>query len=153
MLIEIPRLKSFAPKSLLLAASIYGLVACNSSTGSDSNAIITISSPAAGSSWNVGDQLAVKWTVKQDPVKVVDAADILLSADGGANWTILNPGSLPPESPKFGNYTWPIPDSLNVIALGHKVSLKGAKKCRIKVQQYSTQDPDLMATTGDFSIN
>jgi len=153
MLIEISRLKSLAPKSLLLAGSIYGLMACNSSTGSDATGIISISSPSAGSSWNVGDSLAVKWTVKQDPIKVVDAADVLLSADDGVNWTILNPASLPPESPKFGNYKWMIPDSLNVIALGHKVSLKGAKKCRIKVQEYSTQDPDLMATTGDFTIN
>jgi hypothetical protein len=153
MLIEIPSLKSLAPKSLLLAASIYGLMACNSTTGSDSTAIINVTSPAAGSSWNVGDSLIVKWTVKQDPIKVVDAADILLSADGGQNWTVLNPGSIPPESAKFGNYKWLIPDSLNVIALGHKISLKGAKQCRVKVEEYSTQDPDLMTTTGDFTIN
>jgi len=153
MLIEIPDLKSLPPKFLLLAAAIYGLVACNSSTGTDSTAIITISSPAAGSAWNVGDSLAVKWTVKQDPIKVVDAADILLSPDGGKSWTFLNSASIPPESAKFGNYKWLITDSLNVISLGYKVSLKGVKNCRIKVEEYSTKDPDLIATTGDFTIN
>lgn len=152
MLIEIPHLKSFAPKTLLLAAAVGLLAACNSPTGSDSTAIITISSPAAGSTWKVGDSLAVKWAVKQDPIKVVDAADILLSTDAGKNWTILNSASIPPESPKFGNYKWPIPDSINVISLGHKVSLKSAQ-CQVKVMEYSTQDPDLIAVSGVFTIN
>jgi len=153
MLMEIPYLKSFAPK-FLLAAAVGLLAACDSSTGgADSSAIITISSPAAGSTLKAGvDSLAVKWTVKQDPVKVVDAADILLSVDGGKNWTILNGASIPPESPKFGNYKYSIPDSLNVISLGHKVSVKSSN-CQVKVMEYSTQDPDLIAVSGVFTIN
>lgn len=152
MRIETPFLKSSAPKSLLLAAALSLLAACDSSTGSDSSAIISVSSPAAGSVWKVGDSLVVKWTVKQDPIKVVDAADILLSADGGKDWTILNNASIPPESPKFGNYKWFIPDSLNVISLGHKVSLR-SQNCQVKVMEYSTKDPDLIAVTGAFTIN
>lgn len=153
MLPNSSRKLSRAAKSTAVAGALCILAACNSTTSSDSSAIITVTSPASGSSWNVGDSLAVKWSVKQDPIKVVDAADILLSADGGQNWTILNNASIPPESAKFGNYKWLIPDSLNVISLGHKIALKGAKNCRVKVMEYSTQDPDLIATTGDFTIN
>lgn len=152
------RSKSPASMPLALAAALFAFSACDKSdSGTDpvsSTKLITVSSPAAGSAWNVGDSLAVKWTVKtnpNDPSKAVDAVDISISPDAGQHWKILNSGSIPPASAKWGNYKWLVPDSLAVGSLG-KVGLKG-KTCRMKVEQYSTQDPDLSFTTGDFTIN
>jgi hypothetical protein len=152
------RSKSSASLPLALAAALFAFSACDKSdSGTDpvpTTKLINVSSPATGSAWKVGDSLAVKWTVKtnpNDPSKAVDAVDISISPDAGANWKILNPGSIPLESAKWGNYKWLIPDSLSFSSLG-KVGLKG-KTCRMKVEQYSTQDPDLSFTTGDFTIS
>jgi len=149
-----PRSPSRAPKLLILAAALGALAACDSSTDSPSSTgIITVSSPKAGASYKAGDSLTVSWTVKQDPNKVVDAADIFFSPDAGQNWKILNGGSIPPASAKWGNFKWLIPDSLFITSLNKYVVLKGLTTCQIRVEEYSTQDPDLKTVTGNFTIS
>jgi hypothetical protein len=146
-----------ARKILAAAAALGALAACDKSDSTGpaaSSDIITVSSPRAGSTWKVGDSLEVTWTVKEDPAKVVDAVDIFLSPDGGTNWIALNPtGSIPPASAKWGDFKFALMDSIYSPDLNAKLELKGRKTCRVKVEQYSTQDPELTVTTGDFTIN
>jgi hypothetical protein len=147
-------LKSHALPSLALAAAVCALSGCDKSTDDNASAgLISISSPAAGAAYKVGDTLTVKWTVKTDPVKVVDAADVLFSPDGGQNWATLNSGSIPPESPKWANFKWAIADSVYITTLNKKIPVKGSKTCIVKVEEYSTSDPALMATTGAFTVD
>lgn len=150
---------SRARMSAALAAAACALAACDKSDSptdpGSATKLIVVSSPTTGSTWKIGDSLKVDWTVKAsaDPNKLADALDVLLSPDGGANWQILNKGSISPDNAaQWGKYRWKIPDSLLFKATGAKVSLKSATHCRIRVEQYSTADADLITETGDFTI-
>lgn len=150
-------------RRLALAGVLLVFAACDKSesTGPGADKLIAISSPAAGSSWKVGDTLLVQWSAKDhpsDPSLNVEAVDIYLSADGGANWGRLNTGSIPKPvtgvpSPKWGNYKWVIPDSLRLEDLVSYAQLKGKTTCRVRIEQYTPKDSIQVTSTGNFTIN
>jgi hypothetical protein len=148
---------------LALAGVLLAFAACDKSesTGPGADKLITIASPAAGSTWKVGDSLSVQWSVKDhpsDPSLNVEAVDIYLSADGGANWGRLNTGSIPKPvagvpSPKWGNYKWKIADSLRLEDLVTYTQLKGKTNCRVRIEQYTPKDSIQVTSTGNFTIS
>src|SRR6188768_4037791 len=86
---------TLAAAALSLGLAAFAFTACEdpaSSTPctspSDPAALITVTAPACGSSFKVGDSIRVKWTVKDDP-EAPDAADVQLSADSGKTWGFL----------------------------------------------------------------
>ncbi|GEM_PF-1652243 len=113
----------------------------------NTGAMITLVSPACGSSFKMGDSLRVKWTVSAD-ADAPDAVDVQLSPDGGATWGFIHKGSIPNTSVLWGNYAWKI-DSVNVS--GSLVSVVGTQ-VRIRVMQYSTPDLKKIAVSGDLTI-
>jgi hypothetical protein len=140
-------------KTLAAAAALCALAACDKSgsTAPTSTSLVTVTSPKAGSTVHVGDSLRVTWTVKSDPAKSVNAVDILLSPDDGKTWVMLNSGSIADDSPKWEKWDWKVTDSLYVPAQNKKIAITGATS-RIKVEQYSTKDADMIGTTEAFTI-
>jgi hypothetical protein len=156
------RLNSLASNSLALAA-LCALAACDKAEPTappvSATQMLFLSSPTAGSKLKVGDTLAVKWTVKDDPTgagRSVDAVDIFLSPNGGHDWgTLTRSGSIKPTDTKqWGNYKWAITDSVYIQDLNQKLPLKGATNCRVKIQDYThNTDADLADSSGLFSVN
>lgn len=112
--------------------------------------LITLNNPTGGQSYKVGDVMNIRWTAKADPVDKVDAVDILYSKDNGANWEFLNESSVFDTSAIWGNYPWKIPDS--ILVDGRYVSPISAT-AKIKVEQYSSSDPDKIAISNTFSVS
>lgn len=112
--------------------------------------LITLNNPTGGQTYKVGDVMNIRWTAKNDPVDKVDAVDILYSKDNGANWEFLNESSVFDTSAVWGNYPWKIPDS--ILVDGRYVS-PISPTAKIKVEQYSTGDPDKIAISNTFSVS
>jgi hypothetical protein len=149
---------SFAINAVLLAGAMLAtaLAGCGDSSspaGPASNAKITMTKPTGGENFHVGDSLRVRWTVTDDPADPVDAVDIFLSVDSGTSWIYLpvgpthSTGSIKSSSPFWNNFSWAIPDSLDVPTLGTTIALRGNTKIFVKAQQYSTADPLKIAKT------
>jgi hypothetical protein len=144
-----------AAAAILAAFAAFSFSACDkeeSPSGPSSNAMITISSPAKGEVYNVGDSLRIKWTVKDDPADPIDGVTISLSPDGGITWGGLEGGSVAPTHATWGNYAWKVKDSLYIQGQAKNVLLKGSTQCKIRVQQYTTNDPLRIINTEAFSI-
>lgn len=129
--------------ALLLGAS---LAACSGdeAAGPADTGKVSLVSPKGGETYAVGDTLWVRWTVKDDP-DPVDAVDVMLSPDDGKSWGFLRSGSIGTASPSWGKFGWAIKDTIQIGAVKH--ALAGNASVRIRVMQYSTDDPEKIATT------
>ena len=138
--------------ALFAGLAAFSFTACDSTdspggctTTNDPSALITLTSPACGTSYKVGSTMHVKWTVKDDP-NAPDAVDVLLSVDNGVSWGFLAGGSIPNTSASWGDYPWVVKDSL--LVSGAKVGLAG-KKALVRVEQYTTNIPNKRSTLVD----
>jgi hypothetical protein len=138
-----------------IAASALMMAACDKTeaTGPASTARILFSSPKPASLWHVGDSLRVDWTIHDDPNDPFDGVEISLSPDGGVTWGALNKNAIGPAHANWGKFAWKITDSLYIQKQAGNVLLKGSKTCKVKVAQYSTQDPDKIVSTEAFTID
>lgn len=140
--------------SLGLAAALSaGCSKDDSPTGPATTALITITSPKPGAVLHVGDSLRVTWSVKSDPSRVVDAVGVSLSPDDGKTWGAMHSNSIGPAAANWGKFAWLITDSLYIATQNKKFALKGNKTCKVKVAQYSTQDPDMIVASESFTID
>jgi hypothetical protein len=143
--------------SLAFAAlAAMALGACDDSsspTQSSSTARIVFKSPAAGQTYHVGDSLKVTWTTHDDPNDPFSAVDISLSPDGGKTWASIAGSSIGINSTKWEKFAWKITNKLYVQAKNDSVPLAGSTECKVKVEQYSTQDPDKIVTSAAFTIS
>lgn len=137
----------------LATALVSGCAEADSASGPAGTALITITSPKAGAVLHVGDSLRVTWTVKNDASRVVDAVGVSLSPDDGKTWGAMHSNSIGPAAANWGKFAWLIPDSLYIATQNKKFALKGNKTCRVKVAQYSTQDPDMIVASEAFTID
>jgi hypothetical protein len=112
------------------------------------SSLITLESPLGGQSYKLGQVMQIKWKAKADPVDKVDAVDILYSVDNGVSWGWLNESSIFDTSAVWGNYPWKV-DS--VLIDGKNTSPVSAT-VKIKVEQYSTSDPDKIAISNTFTV-
>jgi hypothetical protein len=144
-----------ASAAIIAAFAAFAITGCgkdDSPTGPASDAKIVISSPSAGQVYNVGDSLRVNWTVKDDPAEPIDGVNVSLSPDGGITWGGIASKSIGPLAKEWGKFSWKITDSLYIQLQAKNVLLKGCTQCKVKVEQYSTQDPLKIVTTATFSI-
>jgi len=101
--------------------------------------------PLGGESFKVGQTVQIKWAVKGN---LVNNVDVELSPNDGMIWTTMNQtGSIDPTDSNWGNYSWIVTDSLEQEAGQGNVELVNNSKCRIRVRQYSTGDPNKIAIT------
>ena len=71
---------------------------------------ITLLSPKGGEVYRAGDTVTIQWTTIQSQVADVD---VLLSVDGGENWTKLNAtNSITIDNLSWGNYAWVVPGGM-----------------------------------------
>lgn len=149
--IDFKRLTGALAFSGLLAVSVQMAgCAADESTGAAGDALIVLKTPKGGETFKVGDTLWVTWTVKDDPSDPINAVDPMLSHDDGKTWTALRT-SIPPDAPSWLRWGWAVKDSLTIG--GVKTSLVGNTQLRLKVQQYSTQDPKkISAPSAAFTI-
>jgi hypothetical protein len=110
--------------------------------------LITLDSPLGGQTYKLGQVMNIKWKAKLDPVDQVDAVDILYSVDNGASWGWLNESSIFDTSAVWGNYPWKV-DS--VLIDGQNTS-PVSSTVKIKVEQYSTSNPNKIAISNTFSV-
>jgi hypothetical protein len=145
-------LSRHAAGALLLA----GLLHLGCSQPEDENACpgdgaqIMLTSPKGGESFTIGDSLHVKWKLCNSGTTEINAVDPMLSPDGGTTWCYLKQNSIPVGGAGFGDYAWKIPDSITL--QGEWFQLKSNAKCRIKVEQYSTDDAKQRSLSGAFTI-
>jgi hypothetical protein len=153
-----PPKKNLSKKHLAIAFSalaVLALGACDDSgspTESASTARIVFKSPAAGQKYKVGQVLHVTWTTKDDPSDPFNGVQISLSPDGGKNWGALNTSSIAPGSAQWEKFDWTITDSVYIQTKDSSIALAGKTECRIKVEQYSTSDPDKKVSSANFAI-
>lgn len=112
---------------------------------------IRLTNPLGGESFKVGDTLPITWTIKDDPGDPIDAVDVFLSPDSGKTWGFLRASSIPPESVLWERFPWVVMDSIYI--LGKKTNLVGNPGVCIRVEQYSTSDPDHRFQSGMISIS
>jgi len=116
---------------------------------SDSTEIL-LTYPKGGESLKIGDTLRVKWKLCNYGPSEITAVDPLFSPDSGTTWCFMKQNSIPVGDASFGNYAWKIPDSIGL--QGVWFQLKNNAKCRIKVQQYETQELKKRSIGGTFTI-
>lgn len=134
---------------LAVSAQMAGCAA-EESNGPGSDALIILKTPKGGETFKVGDTLWVTWSVKDDPSDPINAVDPMLSHDDGKTWTAMRT-SIPPDAPSWLRWGWAVKDSLTIG--GVKTNLVGNSQLRLKVQQYSTQDPKkISAPSAAFTI-
>jgi hypothetical protein len=153
-----PQNKNRSKKNLALAfaaLAALALGACDDSsspTQSTSTARIIFKSPTAGQTLHVGDVLHVTWTTKDDVNDPFNGVEVSLSPDGGKTWAALHNNSIAPGSAQWEKFDWKITPKLYIQAKDDSVALAGSADCKVKVAQYSTQDPDKIVTSASFSI-
>ncbi|MEO7424558.1 MAG: hypothetical protein ABI036_05175 [Fibrobacteria bacterium] len=140
--------RSLSIGALCLAGALSALAlgACDKSDSTapttDPNAMITLTKPVGGDAFHVGDSLRVKWTVKDDPADPILSVDVEISPDSGLSWAFVpwgpsqTKGSVPAGSQFWNNVSWKIPDSLYIPSVDKTFSLKGNKRCLVRVSDY-----------------
>jgi hypothetical protein len=128
------------------------LAGCNEASTSpqvDPNALITLTSPQAGKSFRVGQDMSIQWTTKADASDPVDNVDIQYSPTGSSPWGFVRTNSIELGSANWGNYSWTVTDSILIGGVNvSTVSMNG----RIRVMQYSTADSTRISMSGPISI-
>lgn len=150
------RMGWMATSMVALATALGGLVltGCDSTDSGpegDPNAEIVITSPRGGETFHVGDTLRVKWKAQGKGLTEVDAVNIEVSPDSGKTWLTVLTRSIGTRDANWGNYPWAIPATLERLAIVY--TLTGNAKCMIKIMQYSTGDPNKIASTKAFTIS
>lgn len=149
--------RPFFSAAILAGAMLSGLAlsGCSEEEGPsgpavDPNKRILVTSPSLGSTYKVGENIRVQWTIKQDPVDPMVGFNITLSPDSGANWGSMVTAAIDPE---LGEFTWNISDdSIYIQRLDAKLPLAGSAKCLIRVEQYGSGDPFKKDTSEAFTI-
>jgi hypothetical protein len=104
--------------------------------------LVFLTSPAGGETYHVGDTVAVNWVIRHPGD--IDALDVELSPDNGANWGFyLNSGSITAYDSDWGHFKWVVTDS---VSGGSRTAvLAGNSQVRIRVVRYSSSDSNLFS--------
>jgi hypothetical protein len=146
---RIPAIKPTLILSTLIAASTLALGGCSTEEEGGGSGKIQLTHPKGGETFKEGDSLYITWKVGAADMGEFTSVQPRISLDDGASWVDLRPtGSISTSSPNWGRWGWKI-DS--VIVGGAKKPVAPNTTVRFRVQEYSTQKPELIATTSKAS--
>jgi hypothetical protein len=133
--------------ALVASSAIVLLGGCTSPTQTpvDTSEIVLLT-PEGGETFHVGDTLKVTWKLQGNGSKDIIAVDIELSPDNGKTWGLfLSVNAIYPDNAQWENFLWKIPGTFNF--LGTMITLANNSQCLLRVEQYSTLNPNLISTT------
>ena len=135
--------------AFVVLSTLFSLSGCTSPTASTAtdNSEIVLLSPKGGETFHVGDSLKVTWKVQGLGLTNITAVDVELSPDNGKTWGIyLNSfSSISPNSPQWENFSWKITNTFD--KGGTIINLANDSQCLLRVEQYSTSDPNQISVT------
>jgi hypothetical protein len=98
----------------------------------NADSAIAVTSRLAGASFHIGDTLPIQW--KSDSVWS-SQVKIEVSLDNGKSWHFVNTESAIYRSdPQWGNYLWPIPDSID--GTSSPAIYAVSAQCKVRVSDY-----------------
>ena len=134
----------------VVLSTLFSLSGCTSpttrSSAADSSEIVLLS-PKGGETFHVGDSLKVTWKVQGPGLTDINAVDVELSPDNGKTWGLyLNSfSSIFTNSPQWENFSWKITNTFD--KGGTIINLANDSQCLLRVEQYSTSDPNQISVT------
>lgn len=151
MLSKLKRLFCFFTASTLISMAAVPMFAIlggcsNPAEVPVDNSEIVLLTPKGGETFHVGDSLKVTWKLQGNGSKDIIAVDVELSPDNGKTWGLfLSVSAIYPDNAQWENFSWKIPGTFNF--LGTPITLANNSQCLLRVEQYSTLNPNLISTT------
>jgi hypothetical protein len=142
--------KASLPLALALVAisSIVLLGSCSSPTKApvDTSEIVLLT-PKGGEKFHVGDSLKVTWKLQGNGANDINAVDVELSPDNGKTWGIfISQSAILTGTAQWENFSYKIPSSYDYLGIKTFI-MANDSQCLVRVEQYSTNDPNLISTT------
>lgn len=146
---RIPAIKPTLLLSTLIAAAALSMGGCATEEEAGGSGKIQLTYPRGGETFKEGDSLYITWKVAAGDLGEFTSVQPRISLDDGASWVDLRPtGSISTSSANWGRWGWKI-DS--VIVSGAKKAVAPNSMVRFRVMEYSTQKPELIATSSKAS--